>query len=62
MAMQAVHFHSGDDRFCGSQQQMRQFSFDENEVTCRDCKNNDMLWLTPQGEETLRQLGYAVSK
>jgi hypothetical protein len=51
MPRQTIHFHSGDGRFCGSTKQMRRFTMDENEVTCRACKGkgDDRLTLTAQG-------------
>jgi hypothetical protein len=53
-----IHFHSSDDRFCGSAKIGRRFTLDENEVTCLDCKSNDRLILTEQGAELLKSLGY----
>lgn len=44
-----IHFHSSDDRFCGSTTQLRCFTFDPNEVTCRSCQGKDTFVLSPSG-------------
>lgn len=43
-----IHFHSGDDRFCGARG-LRRFTVEPNDVTCKDCQSKDRLWITPQG-------------
>jgi hypothetical protein len=53
-----VHFHSSDDRFCGSKQVARRFSLDENEVSCPHCKAKDGFVLSQEGREYLRSIGY----
>ena len=55
-----VHFHSSDDRFCGSRSQPREFSLDPNEVTCRACQDGDRLTLSPQGLEYVRSIDPAA--
>lgn len=45
-----VHFDDFDPRFCGTKMVARCFTFDENKVTCPDCKANDRLVITPQGQ------------
>ena len=56
MMMETVHFHRSDDRFCGSSQKRRRFSFDENEINCQACKAKDCLQLTAQGVEYVAKL------
>jgi len=58
----AVHFHSGDDRFCGSRQIGREFTADENAVSCSACRGNDRLSITPYGLKMLRDLGYMTTR
>lgn len=53
---QVIHFHSGDDRFCGSTEQPRRFTLDPNEVTCRACMARDTFVLSPQGESYVASL------
>lgn len=36
-----IHFHSSDERFCGSRVQGRAFSAFANDVTCPICRAND---------------------
>jgi hypothetical protein len=55
-----VHFHSSDDRFCGSTQPGRQFSLDQDAVTCPGCKGQDTLVLTPQGAAYVASLDAAM--
>lgn len=52
-----IHFHSSDDRFCGSTKQGRRFTLDPNAVTCRKCAAQDTFVLSEQGWETLRSFG-----
>jgi hypothetical protein len=46
--MAAVHFHSSDERFCGTRQQLRQFTFDPNAVSCPRCQERDRFELSEQ--------------
>jgi hypothetical protein len=48
-----IHFHSSDERFCGTKEKFRQFALDENSVTCQECKDADCLELSQQGKEYL---------
>ena len=50
-----IHFHRTDDRFCGSVDQMRQFSTDPNTVTCQHCKDRDGFGLSGQARDFLRE-------
>jgi hypothetical protein len=52
-----IHFHSADDRFCGSTQQCRRFSLDPNDVTCPACQGKDTLTLSTEGAAFLASLG-----
>ncbi len=51
-----IHFWSQDERFCGSKQPGRRFTFDDNEVTCQACRDRDTLTLTEQGRATVAAL------
>ena len=53
---QTTHFWSQDERFCGSKELGRKFTFDDNEVTCQACRDRDTLTLTPQGYATVAAL------
>lgn len=44
----AIHFHSSDDRFCGSSAHGRGFTLDALEVTCRDCQGRDTFVLSDE--------------
>ena len=46
-----IHFHSGDDRFCGSTASAREFSLDPNEITCPSCGNKDTFILSDEARE-----------
>lgn len=48
-----VHFHSSDDRFCGTDEMGRRFTLEPNDVTCELCMENDRLEITAQGLVTL---------
>ena len=56
-----IHFWSGDSRFCGSTEAARQFTFEDNEVTCDGCKENDVFFLSESGYQLLSELGYVDS-
>jgi hypothetical protein len=49
MTNATVHFHSSDERFCGSTLPYRQFTLDPNDVTCAQCAAGDTFVLTEQG-------------
>ena len=57
-----IHFQTGDDRFCGTKQKYRQFTTEETDVTCPNCKANDTLEITKQGELYLNSLGFFAPK
>lgn len=40
---QTIHFHSSDDRFCGSTEQCRQFTVNDDDVTCPACRGINPL-------------------
>lgn len=50
-----IHFHSSDDRFCGSTIRPRQFTTDPNEVTCCACQARDTFTITEQGLAAIRE-------
>lgn len=54
--MKPTHFGSFDSRFCGAEGEGRKFITDLAEVTCEDCMNNDRLYLTPQGQQMVREI------
>jgi Zn ribbon nucleic-acid-binding protein len=51
-----IHFHSNDERFCGSTKQFRQFAFDPNEVTCPKCKAQDTFTLSAEAHVYVQEL------
>lgn len=51
-----THFHSSDERFCGSTAPARRFSLDPNEVSCGDCKNRDRFEISESGAAFLASL------
>lgn len=58
MANTTIHFHSSDDRFCGSKEVARQFTLEPNDVTCGACQAKDTFTLSPSGRACLAGLGY----
>ena len=52
-----IHFYSADKRFCGSNEPLRSFTLDPNEVTCEACKAQDIFELTPEALAYLKELG-----
>jgi len=57
----AVHFHSSDDRFCGSREAAREFSFDPNIVSCKRCQSRDTFVLSPEAAAFVASLSVGVS-
>ena len=55
--MDTIHFHSSDGRFCGAIDRPRQFSTDDNKITCQQCLARDTVDLTEQGREYLKSVG-----
>lgn len=53
MATEKTHFHSSDDRFCGSRAIARRFTLDPNYVTCLRCKARDCFVISEAGEAYL---------
>lgn len=41
LAHAPIHFHSSDERFCGSRIKGRQFTFNTESVTCPVCRAKD---------------------
>ena len=56
MEQQIIHFGSFDERFCGTKNQPRQFTFDPNEVTCPHCQGNDCFVLSAEAAEYVASL------
>lgn len=55
-ATSEIHFHSSDDRFCGSTEQARRFSFDPHKVTCARCQDRDCFVLSTEAAEYVRSI------
>ena len=52
----SIHFQRFDARFCGSLEMARQFSTDENTVTCKSCKDRDCLTLSEEGRRYVNSI------
>lgn len=57
-----IHFHSADDRFCGTTAAPRRCTFDPNEVTCPQCMDRDCFEISPSGLALLAQLDARLSE